>query len=76
MLKNIEMNLQSDANSANTWCKQNKMHKNFDKAAYMVLGTRYKLQDAQLLNLIIDNNDVKHVAQHKLSGLHIMTNFL
>ena len=31
MLKNIEENLQSDANSAKVWCKQNKMHINFDK---------------------------------------------
>ena len=37
----------------------------------MVLGTRYKLQDAQLLNLIIDNHYVKHVSQQKLLGLHI-----
>ena len=32
----------------------------------MVLGTRYKLQDAQFLNLIIDNHDVKHVS--KITG--------
>ena len=37
----------------------------------MVLGTQYKLQDAQSLNLIIDNHDVKHVSQQKLLGLHI-----
>ena len=71
MLKTIEENLQSDANSAKFWCKQNKMHINFDKTTYMVLGTRYKLQDAQFLNLIIDNHDVKHVPQQKLLGLHI-----
>ena len=47
------------------------MHINFDKTTYMVLGTRYKLQDAQFLNLIIDNHDVKHVSQQKLLGLHI-----
>ena len=71
MLKTIEENLQSDANSAKVWCKQNKMHINFDKTTYMVLGTRYKIQDAQFLNLIIDNHDVKHVSQQKLLGLHI-----
>ena len=70
MLKNIEKNLQSDANSAKTWCKQNKMHINFDKTTYMVLGSRYKLHDAQFLNLIIDNHDVKRVSQQKLLGLH------
>ena len=37
----------------------------------MVLGTRYKLQDAHFLNLIIDNHDVKHVSQQNLLGLHI-----
>ena len=37
----------------------------------MVLDTRYKLQDAQFLNLIIDNYDVKHVSQQKSLGLHI-----
>ena len=47
------------------------MHINFDKATYMVLGTRYKLQDAQFLHLIIDNHDIKHVSQQKLLGLHI-----
>ena len=57
MLKTIEENLQSGANSAKVWCKQNKMHINFDKTTYMVLGTHYKLQDALFLNLIIDNND-------------------
>ena len=63
MLKNIEKN----ANSAKALCKQNKMHINFDKATYMVLGTRYKLQDAQFLNLIIDN----YVSQQNILGLHI-----
>ena len=71
MLKTIEKNLQSDANSAKVWCKQNKMHIIFDKTTYMVLGTRYKLHDTQFLNLIIDNHDVKHVSQQKLQGLHI-----
>ena len=65
MLKTNEENLQSDANSAKVWCKQNKMHINFDKTTYMVLGTRYKLNDAQILNLIIDNHDVKQVSQQK-----------
>ena len=37
----------------------------------MVLGNRYKLQDAHFLNLIIDNHDVKHSSQQKLLGLHI-----
>ena len=45
------------------------MHINFDIRTYMVLGTRYKLQDAQILNLIIDNHDVKHVSQQKIIGL-------
>ena len=31
MLKSIKKNLQSDANSAKTWCKQNKMHINLTK---------------------------------------------
>ena len=53
-------------NKAKVCCKQNKMHINFDKTTYMVLGTRYKLRDAQFLNLIIDNQDVKHVSQQKL----------
>ena len=43
MLKTIEENLQSDTKSAKVWCKQNKMHINFDKTKYMVLGIRYKL---------------------------------
>ena len=47
------------------------MHLNFDKTTYILLGTRYKLQDAHFLNLIIDNHDVKHVSQQKLLGLHI-----
>ena len=29
--------------------KQNKMHINFDKTSYMVIGTRLKLQDAHIL---------------------------
>ena len=37
----------------------------------MILGIRYKLQDAQFLNLIIDNHDVKNVSQQKSLGLHI-----
>ena len=37
----------------------------------MVLETGYKLQDAQFLNLIIDNHDAKHVSQQKLLGLHM-----
>ena len=41
----------------------------------MVLGTRYKLQDAQFLNLIIDNHDVEHVSLLKLLGLHIDDKF-
>ena len=76
MLKTIEKNLQSDANSAKTWCKQNKMHIHFYKSTYMILGTRYKLQDAQFLNLIIDNHYVKHVSQQKLLGFKLMTNYL
>ena len=37
----------------------------------MVLGTIYKLQDEQFLNLKIGNHNVKHVSQQKLLGLHI-----
>ena len=44
---------------------------NFDKTIYMVLGIRDLLQDAQFLNLIIDNHNVIHVSQQKLLGLHI-----
>ena len=48
------------------------MHINFDKTyTCMVLGTIYKLQDAQFLNLKIGNHNVKHVSQQKLLGLHI-----
>ena len=71
MLKTIEENLQWNANSAKVWCKQNKTHIKFDKTTYMVLGTRYELQDAQFLNLIIDHHHVKHVSQQKLLSLHI-----
>ena len=71
MLKNIEGNLQLDANSAKVWCKQNKMHINFDKLTYMFLGNQYKLQDAQFLNPIMDNHDLKYGSQPKLQGLHI-----
>ena len=39
MLKPIEENLQLDANSAKVWCKQNKMHINFDITTYY--GSRY-----------------------------------
>ena len=48
--------------------KQNKMHINFDKTTYLVLGTRYTLQDAHFL---IVNHDVKHVSQQKIMCLHI-----
>ena len=41
------------------------MHLNFDKTTNMILGTRYKLQDAQYLKLIIENYDLKHVSQQK-----------
>ena len=44
------------------------MHINFDKTTYMVLGTRYKLQDTKFLYLITDNHDV---SQQKFMGLHI-----
>ena len=46
-------------------------HINFDKTTFMALGTRYKLKDAQILNLIIDNHDVKQVSRQKLLGLYI-----
>ena len=52
------------------------MHINFDKTTYMVLGTRYKLRDAQFLNLIIDNHDVKHVSQQKLLLQPISINYV
>ena len=49
------------------------MHINFDKTTYMymVLGTRYTLQDTQSLNLKIDNHDVKRAIQQKLLGWNI-----
>ena len=64
MLKTIEDNLQSDANSKKVWCKQNKMHINFDKTTHMVLGTQHKslTSPAQILNLITDNHNVKHLS--------------
>ena len=46
--KNIEEKHQSDTDSAKLWCKQNKMHIEFNKTTYMILGTGYKLQDSQL----------------------------
>ena len=52
------------------------MHINFDKTTYIVLGTRYKLRDAQFLNLIIDNHDVKHVSQQKLLLQPISINYV
>ena len=72
----VQAKLQLDARNAELWSKQNKMHLNYDKTTCMLIGTRYRTQNSQQLNIYIDNNKIKSVNKQKLLGIYIDENLL
>ena len=47
------------------------MYLNYDKTTCMLIGTRYRTQNSQQLNIYIDNNKIKSVNKQKLLGIYI-----
>ena len=45
LFERVEMKLQSGADTAKGWSRQNKMHIHYDKTNYMILGGMHKLND-------------------------------
>ena len=72
----VQAKLQLDARNAELWSKQNKMYLNYGKTTCMLLGTRYRTQNSQQLNIYIDNNKIKSVNKQKLLGIYIDENLL
>ena len=72
----VQAKLQLDARNAELWSKQNKMYLNYDKTTCMLIGTRYRTQNSQQLNIYIDNNKIKSVNKQKLLGIYIDENLL
>ncbi|MCG7875530.1 MAG: reverse transcriptase family protein [Candidatus Thiodiazotropha endolucinida] len=67
----MESNLQTDADAAKIWGKQNKMHINFIKTTCMFMGSKHKLNETTQMSLNIDGHRITNVSQQKLLGLLI-----
>ena len=59
-LEIIGEKLQSDADTIKDWSRPNKMHINYDKTNYMLLGTTHKLNNSRQFDLRIDNKPIKN----------------
>ena len=67
----VNKELQADLEIAVAWSKQNKLPINYDKTTYMVLGTKPKEHDTNLLDLSADGNKIEKVPKQKLLGIVI-----
>ena len=75
-LEVIEKKLQSDADTIKDGSRPNKMHINYDKSNYMVLGTTHKLNTSHQFYLRIDNKPIKiHIIKNSLAYI-LMTSCL
>ena len=70
-LNAIEFNLQNDGDDVKSWCRQNKMHINYNKTTCMLIESRQKLLDLPQISLKIDDHDISCVTKQKLLGLLI-----
>ena len=53
------------------WSRPNKMHINYDKTNYMVLGTAHKLNNSHQFDLRIDYKPIKNTHNQILLGIYI-----
>ena len=67
----VNKELQADLEIAVAWIKQNKLSISYDKTTYMVLGTKPKEHDPNLLDLSVDGNKIEKVPKQKLLGIVI-----
>ena len=71
-LEVIEEKLQSVADTIKDWSRPYKMHINYDKTNYMVLGTMHKLNNSHQFDLRIDNKPIKiHTIETSLAYILI-----
>jgi hypothetical protein len=67
----IEANLQENLNEITRWCKLNNMSLHPGKSKCMLMSTKYKIMNAQELQLSIENISLENVKVHKVLGVLI-----
>ena len=55
-------NCKNEGNNAKNWGIEIKMNIRYDKTTCMLLGTRYKAQNLEPINIQIDGNKIKSVS--------------
>ena len=71
LFERVEMKLQSGADTAKVWSRQNKMIIHYDKTNYTILGGMHKLNDNYEFDLKNDSNQIKKTRNQKLLGIYI-----
>ena len=65
----VQYKLQSDADGRDNWSRRNKLPIHYGKLTCTTLGSRYKIQKAGKLNIIIGDTPINSVSSQKLLGL-------
>ena len=73
-LNEIQLELQSDIDTARDWCNKNNMAINPSKTTCMTIGSRQKLNGLNELKLSVDDINIVNVESQKLLGIHIDNN--
>ena len=67
----VEIKFQNSAIDYKSWCIQLKMYVKLTETPFMTIGTRQKLSNIHDINIIIDNEHISNVDNHKLWGIII-----
>ena len=67
----IEVTLQESLNQITNWCTTNNMLLHPTKSKCMVIGSRYKLNKINTLQLTINGTTLENVTHQKLLGIHV-----
>ena len=70
-ISKIECSLNSDLIAVHNWLKTNKLSCNTSKTSYMTIGSRQKLENANFMNLELDDRPIEHKPSTKLLRVHI-----
>ena len=73
-LNNLKLDLQESAYSFDKWCKLNNMFINTNKTSTMILGSKYKTNTSDAIQISIENDTLALTEHQKLLGVHLDQN--
>lgn len=66
--------MQDDLNTINNWLMYNKLTMNYVKTNYMIIGTRFSVNNYTEMSLKIGNSSIQRVESIKYLGITIQQN--